>query len=84
MAPNRKRDLVVASAAVMVCVLINVVLWALHGSRRVAIPLEKPSVYFTDSDGARAMALLLKETGRAPALWRRPFTLLSSAPELKD
>jgi hypothetical protein len=65
-----------ATAATVVFVVLSVILAGLS-ARPTTDPLHRrPSTFFTDPSGARALLLVMKRFVPVAEIWRRPFNLL--------
>lgn len=72
----------VATLGVTVCVVLILLLSLLSPDRASDVVLSRPSTFFTDPTGARALYLVLEQLLPPGTVgqWRRPLALLDSSP----
>lgn len=71
-----KRNWMLAGAAIVLLFALAAVLASLSGDRRSDDFLRRPSTYFTDPSGARALLLVMRKLLPAAEQWRKPLTQL--------
>jgi len=71
-----KRNWILAGAAIALLFVLAGVLASLSGDRRSDDWLRRPSTYFTDPSGARALLLVMRKLLPAAEQWRKPLTQL--------
>ena len=71
-----KRNWMLAGAAIVLLFALAAVLASLSGDRRSDDFLRRPSTYFTDPSGARALLLVMRKLLPATEQWRKPLTQL--------
>lgn len=71
-----KRNWILAGSAIALLFVLAALLAALSGERRADVILRRPSTFFTDSSGARALFLVMKKLLPAVDQWRQPLTRL--------
>jgi hypothetical protein len=71
-----KRNWILAGTAIALLFLLAALLGALSGERRADVVLRRPSTYFTDTSGARALLLVMKKLLSGAEQWRQPLTRL--------
>ena len=71
-----KRNWILAGAAIVLLFALAAVLASLSGDRRSDEYLHRPSTYFTDPSGARALLLIMRKLLPATEQWRKPLTQL--------
>ena len=71
-----KRNWMLAGAAIVLLFALAAVLASLSGDRRSDDYLSRPSTYFTDPSGARALLLVMRKLLPAAEQWRKPLTQL--------
>jgi len=71
-----KRNWIVAGAAIVLLFFLAAVLASLSGERRSDEMLRRPSTFFTDPSGARALLLVMRKLLPAAEQWRKPLTQL--------
>lgn len=71
-----KRNGILAGAAIVLLFVLAAVLAALSGERRSDEMLRRPSTFFTDPSGARALLLVIRKLLPAAEQWRQPLTQL--------
>lgn len=71
-----KRNWILASSAIALLFVLAALLAALSGERRTDVILRRPSTFFTDASGARALLLVMKKLLPAVDQWRQPLTRL--------
>ena len=71
-----KRNWMLAGAAIVLLFSLAAVLASLSGDRRSDDFLRRPSTYFTDPSGARALLLVMRKLLPAAEQWRKPLTQL--------
>jgi len=72
-----------ATVATGVFLLVSVLLAGLSGRRSSDSLLQRPSTFFTDPSGARALFLVMQQLLPQAAQWRRPLSFLPP-PEISD
>lgn len=70
-----------ATAATGIFLLVSLLLAGLSGRPSSDSLLRRPSTFFTDPSGARALFLIMQQLLPETAQWRRPLTLLPSPKE---
>jgi len=73
---QQTRNWITAILAVSLLVVLAAVLGALSVPRSPDPFLKRPSTFFTDENGARALLLVMKQLLPAVEQWRRPLNLL--------
>lgn len=71
-----KRNWIVAGAAIVLLFVLAAILASLSGERRSDEMLRRPSTFFTDPSGARALLLVMRKLLPAAEQWRQPLTQL--------
>ena len=71
-----KRNWILAGAAIVLLFILAAVLASLSGERRSDEMLRRPSTFFTDPSGARALLLVMRKLLPAAEQWRKPLTQL--------
>jgi hypothetical protein len=71
-----KRNWILAGSAIALLFVLAALLAALSGERRADVILRRPSTFFTDASGARALLLVMKKLLPAVDQWRQPLTRL--------
>jgi len=72
----RTRNWITAALAIILSLVLAVALTGLSGEPKSDSFLERPSTFFTDNSGARALFLVTKKLLPSVEQWRRPLTLL--------
>ncbi len=78
---RQTRNWISAILAVGLLIVFAAILGALSGQRSADPFLHRPSTFFTDASGARALLLVLERLLPSAEQWRRPLNLL---PPLED
>ncbi|MGH7815950.1 MAG: DUF4350 domain-containing protein, partial [Candidatus Binatia bacterium] len=71
-----RRNWLLAGSAIALLFILAALLAALAGERRADLILGRPSTFFTDPSGARALFLVMKKLLPAAEQWRQPLTRL--------
>jgi hypothetical protein len=77
----RTRNWITAALAIILLLVLAVALTGLSGEPKSDSFLERPSTFFTDSSGARALFLVTKKLLPSVEQWRRPLNLLPISEE---
>jgi hypothetical protein len=79
----RDANILLATLGIGLCLMLLYVLTTLGGQRMTDVRQQRPSSFFTDATGTRAIYFILQQLLPAAAQWRRPPALLppSDAPE---
>lgn len=73
---SRTYNRLTATLATGVFLIVSVLLASLSGRQNADPLLRRPSTFFTDSSGARALLLITQQLLPEAAQWRRPLNLL--------
>ncbi len=68
-----RRNWLLAGAAIALLFILAALLAALAGERRSDVMLRRPSTFFTDPSGARALLLVMKKLLPGADPWRQPL-----------
>lgn len=71
-----KRNWILAGSAIALLFILAALLAALGGERRADVILRRPSTFFTDPSGARALLMIMKQLLPGADQWRQPLTRL--------